>query len=151
VNRLVERYYDQFIRVAEQGGMAAICETDDFSAAIAGQPRNRERLLAMNPKDFIAVMQAWRTHFLAGAELPLIGLGENELKRIAMPACLVPGDDLTHTGETGATAARLMPNCELHRITHTDQPVDVTPAEEWQAREERLAGIFIDFLRRLPN
>jgi pimeloyl-ACP methyl ester carboxylesterase len=148
VNRLVERYYDQFTRVAEQGGMAAVCATDDFAAAISAQPQNRERLMAMDPQDFIAVMLAWRRHFLAGAELPLIGLGEADLRRIAMPSCLVPGDDLTHPSETAAKAAALIPNSELHRITQTDQPVDVTPAEEWQAREGKLVEVFVRFLAR---
>jgi pimeloyl-ACP methyl ester carboxylesterase len=152
VKRLVERYYDQFTRIAEAGGMAAICATDDFAAAIAGQPKNRERLMAMDPKEFVAVMQSWRKHFLAGADLPLIGVSENDLRRIGMPTCLVPGDDLTHSGETGGKAAKLMPHCEVHRLTQTDQAVDVTPVEEWQAREQELAEVFTNFLARvLPN
>ena len=36
--RLPENYYGQFIRAAEQGGMAAICEMDPWKERIAANP-----------------------------------------------------------------------------------------------------------------
>jgi pimeloyl-ACP methyl ester carboxylesterase len=148
VRRLAERYYDQYIRLAEGGGMAAVCAEEHFAALIRNRPSNRERLMAMAPKDFIAIMRAWRAPFLAGAELPLIGTGAADLASIRIPVCLIPGDDLTHQGEIGAAAARLIPDCELHRVTGTDQNVDVIPVEEWYAKAGDIGAIFADFLAR---
>lgn len=152
VDRLAEKYYDQYIQLAEQGGMAAVCAEEHFADVIRNRPSNRERLMAISPGEFIAVMRAWREPFVAGAELPLIGTSAAELRSITAPTCLIPGDDLTHGGETGAAAARLIPNCELHRVTDADQPIDITPTEEWFAKAGDIGAIFCDFLtRKLPQ
>jgi len=148
VQRLAERYYDQYIRLAETGGMAAVCAEEHFAALIRNRPSNRERLMAIEPKDFIAVMRAWRAPFVAGAELPLIGTSAEALASIKVPVCLIPGDDLTHQGEIGAAAARLIPDCELHRVTSVDRNVDVTPPEDWYAKAGDIGAIFADFLKR---
>jgi len=148
VQRLAERYYDQYIRLAATGGMAAVCAEEHFAALIRTRPANRERLMAIEPGDFIAVMRAWRAPFVAGAELPLIGTSKDDLASIKVPVCLIPGNDLTHRGETGAAAARLIPDCELHRVTDADENVDVTPVEDWYAKAGDIGAIFADFLAR---
>jgi pimeloyl-ACP methyl ester carboxylesterase len=148
VRRLAERYYDQYIRLAESGGMAAVAAEDHFAALIRNRPSNRERLMAIKPQDFIAIMRAWREPFVAGADLPLIGTSAADLRAITAPACLVPGDDRTHQGEIGAAAGRLMPNCEVHRVTTVDQDADVTPDDEWLCRVGDIGLLFDDFLKR---
>ena len=51
-----------------------------------------------------------------------------------------------------ATAARLLPDSELHSLTTGDRDVDITPPEEWTARAPAIAKIFADFLdRKLPQ
>jgi pimeloyl-ACP methyl ester carboxylesterase len=148
VKRLAERYYDQYIRLAQEGGMAAVAAEEHFAELIRNRPSNRERLMAMRPEDFIAILRAWREPFVAGAELPLIGTTAEDLRAIAAPACLIPGDDLTHQGEIGAAAGRLMRDCEVHRLTSVDQNVDVTPPEEWFRRVGDIGLIFDGFLKR---
>lgn len=148
VDRLVEKYYDEYIRAAEQGGMAAVAATEHFAELIRNRPSNRERLLAIDPGAFIAVMRAWRAHFVASADWPLIGMSERDLRGIAAPVCLVPGDDLTHGEETGVAAARLMPNCEPHLMTSGTRNIDMAEFAEWDAREEAMASLFADFLGR---
>lgn len=152
VRRLAEKYYDQYVRLAEQGGMAAVCAEEHFADLIRNRPSNRERLMAMTPGEFIGVMRAWREPFVAGAELPLIGTSAADLRSIKAPTCLIPGDDLTHGSETGAAAARLMPDCEVHRVTTVDQHVEITPTEDWYAKAGDIGAIFCDFLaRKLPK
>jgi pimeloyl-ACP methyl ester carboxylesterase len=148
VQRLSARYYDQYIRLAEQGGMAAVAAEEHFATLIRNRPTNRERLMAIDPKAFVAIMRAWREPFVAGAELPLIGTSADDLRAIATPACLVPGDDRTHPGEIGAAAARLLPNCELHRVTTADQHLDVTPIDDWYRNAGDLGALFHGFLQR---
>src|SRR5262245_57549522 len=55
--RLPENYYGQFIRAAEQGGMAAVCATEEYQQRIAANPKNKERLMAMSAADYIAKMK----------------------------------------------------------------------------------------------
>ena len=48
--RLPEMYYGQFIKAAREGGMAAVCATEQYRERIAANPANRERLMRMDPK-----------------------------------------------------------------------------------------------------
>jgi pimeloyl-ACP methyl ester carboxylesterase len=148
VRRLVDKYYGEYIAAAEGGGMAAVCATEHFAEMIRNRPSNRDRLMAMDPEEFIAVMKAWREHFVASADLPLIGASTDNLRTITVPACLIPGDDLTHAEETGRNAARLMPDCELHVLTSGTRNIDVAELEEWRAREGAMTAIFTEFLAR---
>ena len=141
-------YYTQYIEAAEAGGMAAVAETEHFSELIAANPENRARLLSMGVADFTAAMARWRSYFLDGADLPVIGATEADLARIAVPAIVVPGCDRIHGIETGRRAQRLLPDAELFEMFHVQQDVDMYPLEEWDAREGELAGAFLSFLER---
>jgi pimeloyl-ACP methyl ester carboxylesterase len=148
VKRLAQDYYGDYIALAEKGGMAAACADTHFAEVIRARPSNRDKLMATDPKEFIAVMRRWREFFEAGADLPLIGAGEQALRGIAAPTCIIPGDDLTHPSETAAKAARLISGCEVHKIHDVDQSVDTSAPEIWQAREGEIVAIFTDFLAR---
>jgi len=50
---LPENYFGQFIRSAEQGGMAAVCEMDHWRGCIESRPTNRDKLMAISPERFI--------------------------------------------------------------------------------------------------
>jgi pimeloyl-ACP methyl ester carboxylesterase len=147
--RLAHNYYGQFIDAAKQGGMAAVCETEFFRERVESNPRNRERLLAMDPKRFIDVMAHWREYFIRDADLPVIGASADDLRSITVPACVVPGNDWTHPRRVGETASRLLPNGELHILMPQDMEVDLY-VEAWDEKREELAAIFIDFLKRVP-
>ena len=152
VKRLAERYYDQYIRLAGEGGMAAVAAEEHFAELIRNRPSNRERLLAIDPKDFIAVMRAWRGPFVAGAELPVVGATDADLRAIRVPTCIIPGNDLTHNSGTGAAAARLIPDCQIHMLPMPDQNVDMVPTDEWYAQAGDIASVFAEFLsRKLPR
>lgn len=152
VKRLAERYYDQYVRLAGEGGMAAVCAEEHFAELIRKRPTNRERLMAIDPQEFIGIMQAWRAPFVAGAELPVIGTSEADLRSIRVPTCVIPGNDLTHGSATGRRAAALMPDCEAHNLGLADQNVDIVPAEEWYKMADKIAAIFADFLaRKVPQ
>jgi len=147
--RLAHNYYGQFIEAAKQGGMAAVCETEFFRERIASNPANRERLLAMDGKRFIDVMAHWREYFIRDAELPVIGATADDLASIAVPACVVPGNDWTHPRRVGEAASRLLPKGELHILMDQDMEVDLY-VEAWDEKREELAAIFVDFLKRVP-
>ena len=145
--RLAHNYYGEFIEVAQQGGMAAVCETEFFQERIASNPANRDRLLGMDPARFVTVMARWREYFDRGAELPVIGASAEDLRSIQAPTCIVPGHDWTHPRQVGETASRLMPHAELHILLPEDKDVDLA-VEDWDDKEDALAAIFVDFLKR---
>jgi len=146
--RLAEKYYGEYIRAAQQGGMAAVCATEHFAACIAAQPAHRERLMATDPQGFIAAMQRWHDGFLRDADLPVIGATEAQLRSIQAPACVIPGNDLTHPRAVGRSVRRFVPRAELHDLTRKDWDLDVSPPEEWEALEPGMAAVLAGFLRR---
>ena len=148
VERLAESYYGDYIALARQGGMAAVCASEHFSECIARNPANRARLTAMTPDAFIAVMERWRAQFLKSMDLPIIGASEAELNSIRVPTCIVPGNDKTHAHATGERAHRMIAGSELHDLFPGDLDVDLVPPEDWAVKEAELAAIFTDFLRR---
>lgn len=146
--RLAENYYSQYIRAAQAGGMAAVAASEHFGERIAANPKNRERLLALDPKQFIDVMARWREYFVEGADLPVIGASERDLDAIKVPACIIPGNDKTHSHAIGNAAHRLIKGSELHDLWPGDLDIDLFPADDWNTKEAQQAAIFVDFLRR---
>jgi pimeloyl-ACP methyl ester carboxylesterase len=146
--RLAEEYYGQFIKAAQSGGMAAVCEMEHWKERIEARPENRAALMNMEPQRFIAAMSRWREYFLKGADLPVIGATETELRSIKVPACIVPGNDLTHGRQTGETLGRLLQQSEVHVLfpKHYDEPL--SPREEWDEKAAEMAALFSDFLKR---
>jgi len=146
--RLAEEYYGQFIAAAQKGGMAAVCEMEHWKERIAARPQNRDVLMKMEPARFIQVMSHWKDYFLKGIDLPVIGATEAELKSIKVPACIIPGNDLTHGRLTGETLGKLIPKSEVHILfpKHYDEPL--SPREEWDAKASDMAKLWDDFLKR---
>ena len=155
VDRLAEAYYGQFITVARAGGMRAVCDSEHFAACIEARPSNRERLMRVDPAQFIAVMTTWRERFLESATLPIVGATEADLRSITAPACIIAGNDVIHTPATARKAAGLIANSELHddvvEKRSDDDLLQDWDREEWRAREGRIADIFSTFLQRVER
>ena len=147
--RLAKEYYGQYIAAAKQGGMAAVCDMEHWKERIEARPENRERLMKMDPERFIAVMSHWRDYFVRGADLPVIGATEAELKSIKVPAFIIPGNDNTHGRQTGENLARILPNAEVHVLFPKHYDMDLSPREEWDEKAMEMAALFTDFMRRV--
>lgn len=149
--RLPENYYGQFIRAAREGGMAAVCATQQYQERIAANPGNLERLMSMKPERYIEVMSRWRERFTAGAHLPVMGVTEAELASIRAPAIVVPGNDKTHSSESGRACARLIPGAVLHELPIHNEDVPLIPFEEWAPYEDEIVRVFAQFIgKALP-
>jgi pimeloyl-ACP methyl ester carboxylesterase len=150
---LAEMYYGQYIRAAEEGGMAAVCASEHFRERIEARPENRERLMRMEPRRFIEVMAHWREYFVRGADQPVIGCSEADLRSIKAPACLIPGNDIVHTPETAKAVARLLPRSEIHEVVTQGRGPGGGLLEEWDRQEWRdsegaIVSVFAAFLER---
>ncbi|MFL6800137.1 MAG: alpha/beta fold hydrolase [Xanthobacteraceae bacterium] len=146
--RLTENYYDKYIRAAREGGMAAVCALEHFQERIEAKPENRATLMGMDRDRFVTAMERWRTQFAKGAELPVIGASEAELKSIRVPTIIVPGNDKTHSHVVGETAHRMISGSEVADLFPGDLDVDLVPPEEWTRKDAEMAAVFADFLKR---
>ncbi|MBC7434568.1 MAG: alpha/beta hydrolase [Bdellovibrionales bacterium] len=149
--RLPNMYYGQFIAAARQGGMPAVCATEQYQERIAANPGNRERLMAMDAQRYIAVMQHWLDIFLRGPRAPVLGMTEQALRSIRVPTILIPGNDNTHSSVHGMAAAELIPGAQLYRLPIEDQDVPLLPFTDWAPYEEELATALADFMHRVST
>ncbi|MBV8186844.1 MAG: alpha/beta hydrolase [Alphaproteobacteria bacterium] len=144
--RLAYNYYEQFIDAAEKGGIDAVAETEHFAAMIAANPANRKILDGMGKDGFLAAMHRWLKGFHQGSGHPVAGITRDEMRSIALPTLIVPGNDRIHPREPGQAAHRLMPNSEYREVMAEDVDVDVD-FDAWARKNGTLAAYFVDFLR----
>jgi pimeloyl-ACP methyl ester carboxylesterase len=144
--RLPENYYGQFIRAAREGGMAAVCATEQYQERIKANPRNAEYLAGLPVEKFIAVMTRWNEIFESGGHHPVMGVSEQELGSLHVPAIVSPGNDKTHASASGLAAHRMIPGSQLHRLPIEDQDVPLIPFPDWAAYEEEIADVLTRFI-----
>lgn len=147
--RLPEKYYRQFIRAAQEGGMAAVCATEDYQERIKANPNNLPYLMNMDPAHYIKVMSHWLNIFLEGPRQPVLGMTEASLRDIKVPTLVVPGNDKTHDSSNGKAAAALIPQSELYQLPIEDQDVPILPFSAWAQHEAELANALVDFMQRV--
>ena len=144
--RLPENYYDQYIRAARTGGMAAVCATEQYQERMNASARNAEYLKNLPAEKFIEVMSKWREIFVAGVTHPVMGVTEQELHALQVPTIVIPGNDKTHSSASGLAAARLIPSAKLHRLPIEDQDVPLIPFPDWAPYEDEIADAFAGFI-----
>jgi pimeloyl-ACP methyl ester carboxylesterase len=145
--RLAQEYYGQYIEAARRGGMAAVCEMEHWKERIAARPENRDALMKLEVENFVEVMSRWREYFLRGIDLPVIGATEAELRSIKAPACIIPGNDLTHGRQTGEKLGTLLPAGEVHVLFPKQYDEALSPREEWDEKADEMAALFDAFLK----
>lgn len=146
--RLAQQYYGQYIEAARSGGMQAVAESEHFAERIASNPANRATILSADVDRFINDFERWRQGFLADVDLPVIGATEEDLRGIAVPTCIVPGNDLTHPRSVGEHAAALIPGAECHVLLPNQRDVDISPPEDLEAVADAHARVYVDFMRK---
>lgn len=148
--RLREMYYEQFIRAAREGGMAAVCATEPMRERIALHPPNGPMLAALDPALYLRVLSRWLAAFVRGPSAPVMGVSDAQLASIAVPTLVVPGNDRTHASVSGLAAARLIPGSRLLRLPIEDEDRDLIPFGEWAPHEPAIADGIDALVRALP-
>lgn len=147
--RLAQNYYQQYIDAARTGGMEAVCALEHFKERCEAKPSNRDYLMRQDRQHFMGVMARWKKSFDDSVDLPIIGASESDLRSIKVPTVVIPGNDRTHGMATGKRAASLIPKAELHLIWEKDEDSDLTPAEDWDPKNEEMAGYFVGMMKRV--
>ena len=118
-------YYGQYIEAAENGGMAAVAETEFFAQRIKDNPANQSRLLSMDVNEFLSVMRRWQAFFSRAN--PVGDLTEEEIKTIKCPLFMFAGNtpDEVHHVSAAENAHRLVPHSEIRPSAWTHEEWDV--------------------------
>ena len=103
--------------------------------------------MSWDPARFTDVMTRWRKHLEAGIDDPMLGASEQALRAIDFPVCVLPGNDKTHSIDSGLRVHALIPDAELKQLRTDQLDADLIPIDEW-VPNDRLAPEVIDFLNR---
>ncbi|TVV76659.1 alpha/beta fold hydrolase [Sphingomonas solaris] len=130
-------YHVPYLMAAARGGMAAVAETPFFAERIACNPASRDRLLALDPDAFVAMLRRWNEAFYHRGDCTLAGVPDAALATIALPTLIFEGDDDVHPPEVSRAMARLIPHATLR--------ASPWPREAWIDRfSGRMAGSVFD-------
>lgn len=130
------------IHAAWSGGMAAVAALPEWAEVLERNPANRERMLALDPRVFVATMERWLAAYCpcGGALVP--GLPDDVARRLDVPALVFRSgsSDLHHRRETSEQLARLLPRAELAEPPWGDDEWNQRSAEGPGGSE---AGLFV--------
>ena len=146
--RLPENYYGQFIRLAREGGMAAVCATEEYQERFKENPANLDKMMEMDAREYIAAISNWLALFEDVAHLPVMGISEYQLRAIKVPTMIIPGNDLVHSSSSAKVAHEMIDGSELHQLPVTDQDEPVIPFTAWEHLEPEIAQTFTEFMSR---
>jgi pimeloyl-ACP methyl ester carboxylesterase len=144
--RLAFNYYQQYLDAVAKGGIEAVLETEHFAAMAKANPVNAETLRRLGAEAFAAAMTRWLAGFRADCDYPVAGISAENMRKITVPAIVIPGNDRVHPPAPGQAAHRLLPNSVYQEVLTQQVDADVDFAG-WERGTGTLAARFIDFLR----
>jgi pimeloyl-ACP methyl ester carboxylesterase len=127
-------YCGNSIAAAWRDGMEAVVALPEWQEVIERNPANREHMLQLDRKEFIATLERWMLAYYPSADALIPGLADNDARAIAVPALVFRSgeSDVHHTRETSERLAALLPTAQLVEPPWGDR--------EWVERTESTAG-----------
>lgn len=149
--QLATFYCGEAAIAASQGGMERVLASTSWAEHLAKNPDARERLLAMDPRKFIAMMQQWASIYVPSDTTPVPGMSQRDWAQLTMPVMVFRSSetDLSHTRETSEWVHRLVPHSQIVAPPWRD--------DEWNFQSQRqMAGdagitIFTSWPRLAPQ
>jgi pimeloyl-ACP methyl ester carboxylesterase len=117
------------------GGMAAVADAPCWAEQCRRNPAVREALLAMDPAEFVQVMEKWALAYAPSQTSPVPNMSATDWQALSMPVLLVRNGrrDVSHPRATSDWVQRLLPHSRV-----IDPP---WPEDEWNLnRVKRLEG-----------
>ena len=136
---------------ASRGGMEAVAALPAWDEQIARNPRARETLLALDPKEFIATMEDWSLFFLPQEGTPVPGMNAEDFALLTMPTLIFRNgeSDLAHPRKTSDWVEKLIPHAEIMDPPWPDDQWNLVAGKpDMYAAWEKLAPTIADFVRR---
>lgn len=172
---IVNAHYYKLAAAAEEAGMQAVIAlaTDAWVRVVSGtsepgswdrllkgwaetismNPGNRDRLLAMHPKAFAAIMRRWGNWCMAGPGHSH-GLPYEIIRTIEHPALVLHGFDPLHPRQAAEALYQQLPNAEWVEYTDRWSQAEIDRAQEEGLATQQVALLlpFIEaFLQRIES
>lgn len=136
---------------AWRGGMEAVVELPQWQEVLDKNPGNRDRFLAMDRDEFLAVMDRWMLAYCACEEGLVPGLTDDDVDRLSVPV-LVFRSGVSDMAHTRATSERIAAGLRTARLV--EPPWGDT---EWNERSAEYAatdsttGLFVRWPLLVPQ
>jgi pimeloyl-ACP methyl ester carboxylesterase len=133
---------------AWHGGMEAVLELDQWQESLARNPKNRERFLSMDRREFLAVMDRWMLAYCPCEDTLVPGLDGDDVARLDIPILVFRSgtSDMSHTRATSEALAAGLPGAELVEPPWGD--------DEWNERRaavEQEGSLFVRWPLLIPQ
>ncbi|MGH9091523.1 MAG: alpha/beta fold hydrolase [Acidimicrobiales bacterium] len=130
------------VHAAWTGGMEAVAALPEWAEVLERNPANRERVLAQDPRVFVATMERWLAAYCPCGSSMVPGLPDDVARRLDVPVLVFRSgaSDLHHRRETSEQLARLLPRAELAEPPWGDDEWARRSTEGPGGREE---GLFV--------
>lgn len=108
-------YCGESIRAAWQDGMEAVVALPEWAEVLERNPRNRERFLACDPREFIAILERWMLVYCPAEGMTLPGLADEALASLPVPTLVFRSgeSDPYHTRATSEQLHALIPGARI--------------------------------------
>ncbi len=108
-------YCGESIRAAWQGGMDAVVDLPEWAEVLERNPGNRERMLGLDPKEFIMVLERWMAVYCPAAGAIVPGIDDEMFTRLRVPTLIFLSgmSDPYHTRATSEGLHSLIGGSEL--------------------------------------
>lgn len=125
---LATHYCGESIRAAWQDGMEAVAELPEWAEVLERNPRNRDRFLALDPREFIATLEQWMLAYVPDPASTVPGIADDALASLTIPTLVFRSgaSDPHHTRATSERLAALIPGAQI-----VEPP---WPDDEWKQR-----------------
>ncbi len=133
---------------AWHGGMEAVAALDQWQETQTFNPANRDRILAMDRAEFLAVMDRWALAYCPCDNALVPGLDDSDIAQLRVPIMVFRSgpSDMSHTRATSEAIAAGLPGAELVEPPWGDN--------EWNERRagiETTGSLFVRWPRLVPQ
>jgi pimeloyl-ACP methyl ester carboxylesterase len=125
---LAVHYCGESVRAAWQDGMEGVVALPEWAEVLERNPRNRDRFLALDPREFIATLERWMLVYCPSPDSTVPGLVDEQLRVLTVPTLIFRSgeSDPHHTRATSEMLHTLIPSSQL-----VEPP---WPDDEWKQR-----------------
>ncbi len=112
---LSSHYCGENWQAAKRQGMEGVAALPGWQETFEKNPANRDRMLAMDPEEFVAKMEAWGPTFIPDDDSPVPGLRAADFATIEVPTLVFRSSptDLAHLRRTSEWVHELIPHSRL--------------------------------------
>lgn len=138
-------YCGNSIAEAWRKGMDAVADLPEWQEVIERNPRNRQLLLAQDPREFIATLERWMLVYYPRETEVVPGLLKSDAAGIAVPTIVLRSGttDVHHTRATSEAVAAAIPGAQLVEPPWGDN--------EWNERGASGDSLFIRWPLLVPQ